>query len=199
MKSNLIELINSTGETMRAERFEQLVPVAAIAHAQRFQDYCKTCPHYGKNLACPPSTPYFTDYVGKARTARVICYKVHLAAPQTTTADEQRAEIRKAGQFLAEELKPYLKQGHKVAGAGFCRACPTCAAEVGSNACNKPAERIFSLEAMGIDVAALIKQSFGFGLEWNTGTQRASYLCAAGAVFYDEKQAAHLHFDTPAE
>ena len=97
-----------------------------------------------------------------------------------------RTVHREAGRLLAGELSQYLKQGHKVAGAGFCRSCPACAAESGEVVCRNPDERIFSLEAMGVNVDALLKKSFGFGLEWTRGDEKASYLCVPGAVLYDE-------------
>ncbi len=181
-----MDIITSAGETLHAERHEQLIPVAQIEHAQRFQDYCRACPHYDKNFSCPPNTPDFTSYVGQARTARVICLRIPLSSAEAANVELQMKIVRDAGKSLGEELRTYLKQGHKVAGAGFCQACPTFAAENGKSICNKPAERIFSLEAMGVDVNALLKASFGFGLEWNKGTDRANYLCVVGAVFYDE-------------
>ena len=185
VKRDFIE-ISGAGATLQAERFEQIISVADIEHSQRFQDYCKSCPHYGKNLACPPSTPYFADYAGKSSSARVICYRISLTGAEPGV-ESQKTAHREAGQLLARELAQYLKQGHKVAGAGFCRSCPTCAAENGETVCRKPAERIFSLEAMGVNVDALLKKSFGFGLEWTRGNEKASYLCVPGAVIYDEK------------
>lgn len=186
LKFESVEIVTGTGDSVRAERHEQLLPVSKIEHAQRFQDYCRTCPHYAKNLACPPNTPYFTSYVGKARTAHVICLRIPLAGSQSAP-EQQKSVIREVSKYLGEELRGYLKQGCKVAGSGYCRACEICAAEIGKTTCIKPKERIFSLEAMGVDVNALLKASFGFGLEWNKGAERANYLCVVGAIFYDEK------------
>lgn len=79
-----------------------------------------------------------------------------------------------------------------MAGSGYCHSCETCAAESGESVCRLPSERIFSLESMGVDVNALLKASFGFGLEWNKGTERANHLCVVGAVFYDEDKISAL-------
>ncbi|MBI2849908.1 MAG: DUF2284 domain-containing protein [Chloroflexi bacterium] len=185
MKSQPFEFINSLVEILRAERYERFLPVAEIEHSRRFQEMCRTCPRYGKNLSCPPNTPDFIEYVGESSLARIICFQIYLANPQTTTVEQQLADVRQAGKLLAEELGLYLKQGHRVAGTGGCRSCETCAGEVGETFCRRPAERIFSLEAMGVDVGALLKRSFDIELEWNRGGQRASYLCTAGAIFYD--------------
>ncbi len=173
---------------MRAERFEQMIPVADIAHSRRFQELCKPCPHYGKNLACPPQSPYFPSYVADARSARVICFRIPLSSRETTV-DEQKTIAREAAKALADELRSCLKQGHKVAGAGFCRSCPACVAESGGAVCCKPEERIFSLESMGVDVDSLLKKCFGFGLEWSKAERPASYLCVPGAVFHEKQEA----------
>jgi len=188
LNSDFTEFVNAAGETLHAERHERFVPVAQIEHSPRFQDFCKTCPRYGKNLACPPNTPDFASYAGDAGAARIICFRIPLADPDKTTADQQRTDIRQAGKLLADELATYQKQGLKVAGAGGCRACETCAGESGGDTCHQPAERIFSLEAMGVDVSSLLKRNFGFSLEWNRDGQRANYLCTVGAVFYDDCQ-----------
>lgn len=190
MKSEFFEFTNSAGETVRCERHERLIPVAEIEHSPRFQELCRSCPNYGKNLACPPTTPYFTSYIGQAKTARVICYRLLLTSPDIISAEQQQKDTRQAMELLCKELGRYLSQGYKVAGAGHCRLCETCAGEEGETTCRKPAERIFSLEAMGVDVGSLLKKTFGFSLEWNKGADRARYMCVAGAVFYDEDSSA---------
>ena len=104
---------------------------------------------------------------------------------ESVSGEQQKAYVSDASKFLGEELRGLLRKGYKVAGSGYCRACPTCAAANGFSVCDKPDERIFSLEAMGVDVGALLQASFGFGLEWNKSIERASHLCVVGAVFLD--------------
>lgn len=188
MGGDYIEFVNAAGETLRAERYERFVPVNKIEHSPRFQEYCKTCPNYSKNLACPPSTPDFISYVGETGAARVICFRIPLTSQSKTNRELQRADIRQGGKFLLAELTAAQKQGHRVAGAGGCRACETCAGEKGISICRKPGERIFSLEAMGVDVGALLKQAFGFGLEWQSNGQKTTFINTVGAVFYDDCQ-----------
>jgi predicted metal-binding protein len=183
------EIISSVGTILHFERYERFIPMAEIEHAQRFRDMCGTCPHYGKNLSCPPNTPEFIDYIGQAGLARVLCFRVFLDKPETTTVTQQMADLRQVSKLLSDELGYYLKLGYRVAGNGGCRVCETCAGETGEAYCRKPSERIFSLEAMGVDVASLIKRCFDITLEWNREDKRARFLCAAGAVFYcDESQ-----------
>lgn len=188
MNSQDFEIINSVGGIFRAERYERFLPITEIGHSARFREMCRSCPRYGKNLSCPPNTPDFIEYVGAASLARVICFRVYLPNPEITTVDQQLAYVREAGKFLSVELRHYLRLGHRVAGNGGCRSCEACAGEAGETFCRKPAERVFSLEAMGVDVGVLLKRSFDIDLEWNRKGRRASYLCTAGAVFYDETQ-----------
>lgn len=106
MKSEFIEIVSSTGEILSAERHEQLIPVGEIVHSPpRFQDFCRSCPRFGKNLARPPHSPAFPDFLGKARTARVICFRVPLATSGSTNLDQQRAGLRQTGRLLSVELK----------------------------------------------------------------------------------------------
>jgi predicted metal-binding protein len=188
-KIEFFEFTNSRGASIRAERHERLISVADIEHSPRFQELCRSCPNYGKNLACPPTTPYFTSYVGQARSARIICFRIPVTDQANMTPEQQKEDTRQAMDWLCRELGHYLSQGYKVGGAGHCQLCETCAGESGETVCRKPAERIFSLEAMGVAVGALLKKTFGFSLEWNKGDNLARYMCAVGAVFYDQDQA----------
>ena len=70
-----------------------------------------------------------------------------------------------------------------MAGSGPCLACEPCAAEAGLEECSQPDKQIYSLESLGVNVAALCKKALDLDLEWSSDGRPADHVCAVGAVF----------------
>jgi predicted metal-binding protein len=151
----------------------------------KFSDLCKKgCRNYGSKYSCPPLSPTFTDFLDSASKAQAICYKIDLVqlAP-IALYGRIRAGNSSLKSLLDRELSFFKTQGFKVAGSGSCRACKACGARTGEP-CKKPDRRIYSLEALGVNVASLVEKLFGFELEWYLpDRKRPEYTCAVGAVF----------------
>jgi predicted metal-binding protein len=151
----------------------------------KFSDLCRNgCRNYGSKYSCPPLSPAFTDFLGSASKAQVICYKIDLVqfAP-IALYSRIRAGNSVLKSLLDKELTYFKMQGFKVAGSGSCRACKVCGART-AEPCKKPGRRIYSLEALGVNVASLVEKLFGFELEWYLPNRKQpEYTCTVGAIF----------------
>lgn len=83
--------------------------------------------------------------------------------------------------IIDRELRNIRKKGYIVAGSGSCRACKICGAKT-KIPCKKPSRRLYSLEALGVDVDFLVKECFGFHLQWYIPNKESPrYNCVVGA------------------
>lgn len=166
------------------KRYENELSLDEIDFDERTKASCAECEMYGKNLACPPHSPDLRKYAAKARSAKIICYRVALAHFKAATiAESYHAAFGKVRDLLVGELVKYRSAGKTVAGCGPCRACPHCALENGNDACRHPSKRIFSLESLGVNLIALSEKAFNIPLEWSGEHSAAAYVSAIGAVF----------------
>jgi predicted metal-binding protein len=90
--------------------------------------------------------------------------------------------------MIDRELLKYKSQGFLVAGSGSCRACKPCGAKTGVP-CKKPERRIYSLEAMAVDVNHLVETAFDFPLQWyRKNCPFPEYTCVVGGILHNEDQ-----------
>jgi predicted metal-binding protein len=184
VRADVLEYVDKNGEVIVYERFEAPLEVGAFDQDPQYKQHCETCPRYGRNLACPPFSPAFAEYVGDVKEATVICLRIPLEYFDEPDPDQRyRLGHRMAQDLLTQELLRYRGEGYLVLGSGTCHACPECTAEKGGRKCLKLEKRIYSLESLGVNVVALVKSAMGFYLDWS-GTEDASgYVSAVGAVF----------------
>jgi predicted metal-binding protein len=97
------------------------------------------------------------------------------------------ASFNKARSLLLHELSRYRSKGYAVAGSGACPVCSECAAMTGGERCKNPSQQIYSLESLGVNVAALVNRCFDIHLEWSSSQQTADFVCAVGAAFLNEQ------------
>jgi len=183
------EFKSGEGETLYYERFETIVPVSVLDHAKKNKIACEACHKFGKNLACPPHSPYFSEYLEGQIFAKVLCIRM----PQEYFKNEIQEKIyrkcfRTARGILVEELLHSREKGYQVAGSGFCLACEVCAVEEGSDNCKKAKKKIYSLESLGVNLTTITQKCFGFDLEWSASEQATEFVCALGAVFFNENE-----------
>lgn len=172
---------------MPYERFETILPIARFDQDQKVKMACESCPNYRRNLSCPPYSPTFQDYLGGFNTARVICIRIPQETFQAISPEKRYFKcFQKGRSLLVKELLEYREKGFRVAGSGACQACPVCAIQEGVENCQKPDQRIYSLESLGTNLIALTKRCFDFELAWNSPECSADFVCSIGAVFSDE-------------
>jgi len=181
----VLEYTDDTGCIFIYERHECEVVVAEIEHGNKYKFLCEACPKYGKNLACPPYSPSFLQYIKDAKKAEVICLRLPTEYFTHPIAEERyRACFRMAKNLLTGELLKYRREGYFVAGSGTCVACERCIVEDGDQKCKRPGERIYSLESLGINVISFVKKCFNIDLDWNSDVYTADFVSAVGAVFF---------------
>ncbi len=191
LKIDVLEHVDDAGMAYYIEKFERLFPVNKIDHDDSYKMSCEACKKYGNNLACPPYSPSFPDYVGNAKTARVICLRLPQEYFNHLVSEERyRTCFGKARNLLVDILQDYRKEGHTVAGSGPCLACERCAVEHRSEKCRNPDKMIYSLESLGTNLITLVKKCFDIELEWSSDERYADFVCAVGAVFYKDDESA---------
>lgn len=188
MKVEVLKYIDDSGTALYYERFETFLTGSGFDHDKLYKMACEVFEKYGKNLACPPHSPTFLEYLGEVKTAKVICLRLPLEYFNHPIPEEKyRACFRKARSLLVDELLGYRNHGYAVAGAGPCLACEECAAEGNNKKCKKPTEKIYSLESLGVNIIKLGKTCFNIDLEWSGQENLADFVCAFGAVFPPQK------------
>jgi predicted metal-binding protein len=183
------ECKDESGRTLFFEQYETIIPVSSFEYAEKNKMLCEACKKYGKNFACPPYSPGFKEYISTQKNAKVLSIRM----PQEYFNQVIQENIywecfKKAESILIEELLRYRGKGYLIAGAGFCSSCEICAVEQGYTKCTNPADRIYSLEALGVNITALIKKCFNFDLEWSAKEQVTNFVCSTGAVFCNKKK-----------
>ncbi len=185
LKIEILEYVDDTGATYYIEKFEGFLPVSEIEHADSYKMSCEACEKHNKNLACPPYSPSFLEYIGNSDTARVFCLRMPQEYFKHLESEERyKTCFRKAASVLLDILLDYRKQGYIVAGCGPCLACEKCAVEGESKQCRNPDKMIYSLESLGTNLITLVKKCFDIELEWSSNEQYSDFVCAVGAVFY---------------
>lgn len=157
------------------------------------------CPAYGKNWACPPVSPNhmrtakklqrFRDFIVIIYEFDLLVWKEHLRIKHPEW-NEKKLEQNAFNSHLYNGkiywglrnlLKPYLARKssnvYLLANAD-CRRCQKCAKKDGEP-CRHPEERIYSLEASGINVDESLR-NIGYELFWD-GRRR---VCQVGLVCF---------------
>jgi predicted metal-binding protein len=184
VKTELKKYKSRSGRTIFYERYKAQVPVSAFSFSTANKDFCRDCDMYTKNLACPPYSPCFPDYIGGAEEALVVCIRIPSDYCEHPLMEERFSICyQEARGLLVKELLRYRKQGYAIAGAGACTACKRCAALKNSGECRKPEERIYSLESLGVNVVALARRCFDIDLQWSSESHIADFISTIGAVF----------------
>lgn len=157
-----------------------------IRFHQEFRTLCSRnrCGRYGVNWTCPPALGPIEACIERARRypAGIL---VQWIQPLEDSLDIDGME---AGRLHLDEIVRSVRDlviretGRSdvlALGAGGCTLCDPCTFRAGEP-CRHPDQALSSLEAYGMDVAALMKQS---GFEYGWGGDRVFY---AGLVLFHE-------------
>ena len=184
VEAEFLEYTGTSGNTFFYERYKRIIAVSEFSYSPANKDFCRDCDMHGRNLACPPYSPFFPDYIADAAESLVICIRVPSDRTEHPLLTE-RYEIcyREASELLVQELLAYRKLGYIVAGAGACTGCARCAVLNSDSECINPQRRIYSLESMGVNVVDLARRCFNIELEWSSEGYIADFISTIGAVF----------------
>ena len=151
----------------------------------------KPCPAYKQNWACPPYSPTYLQTKERLlhyTSFLIILYEYNLVYRQKYLHakhpdwDQKKIEQNALNSHLYNStiywglrkiLKPYIKAsgmlGTYVLGNSNCRLCAKCARKT-NEPCRHPTQRIYSMEAAGINVDQSLR-NIGYVLEWPPTTK----------------------------
>jgi predicted metal-binding protein len=184
MKTEVMEHKGGEGRTVLVERLESMLDVESIPCDMDYKTGCGPCEMRGKNLACPPHSPYLPEYIGGSKKVMALCFRVPLEQfPNHIPEERYRNAYEMVRDMLYEELISWRGKGHTVAGSGPCHSCRECVAIKGGKECIFPEKRVYSLESMGVSVVLFSEAAFGLSLDWSGQGNSAGFVSAIGAVF----------------
>lgn len=159
------------------------VETAQVVFDPSFRALCarNACGYYGKCWMCPPDAGPVDELIAKAKAFRraLVFASVHEIEGPFDIEGMHAAAVRH-NRLVRAVRKRVAKAGHPdclALGAGVCGGCKTCAKQKGEP-CRSPKKAVASLEAYGVDAAALAKLA---GLSSCGGGNTAAYF---GAVFF---------------
>ncbi|MDO4288428.1 MAG: DUF2284 domain-containing protein [Eubacterium sp.] len=166
--------------------FAEVLPIdpAMIHITEEVRAACakNDCGSYGKNYMCPPSVGSLEHYrqVISAFNRGILFSQVHIFSDRKEY--RRYNEIALGFKKMTEKLHRALVKavpGAKVFSAGYCSICKVCGI-LEDVPCRFPEEAMPSLEAAGIDVVQLTKDT---GFTYNHGPKSMTII---GLVLYRE-------------
>jgi len=161
-----------------------VVPLSEIVFNAAFREACASnqCGKYGTNWACPPGVGAPDDLIAQARRfCNGLIIQTVWPLEDAFDFDGMMAGAQKHNALFRqakEQVTPLLSVGPTLGlSAGACSLCEPCTYPSGQP-CRWPDRALSSLEAYGIDVAALIASA---GLAYTNGPDTVSYV---GAILY---------------
>ncbi|MBQ7277715.1 MAG: DUF2284 domain-containing protein [Clostridia bacterium] len=149
---------------------------------ERFEQLCRTCPHYGKNWGCPPFTAAVqTGGRDLELWARVVPVEGYPLSPKTF----YEREWPRLWQELSRELLTREQEAGGLALLpGRCQWCALCQRAQGL-ACPTPERRRPSFEVLGLDAGRLMEEVFARPLLWGKGGQLPPYVTLLGGLLIE--------------
>ena len=170
----------------------------------KVQSYCNNpqfqCPNYGHSWACPPEAPYLENKISEYDQFFLVYsefdIQAHIKEVQNTHPKRSASRILRSlyrknmgRDLLEKEIENFLSQEDRnyqkrfILWDGHCRVCyqkegNPCSYDEGI-LCRYPEEIRYSMEAVGIDVNATVKNG-GITLEWPP----QQYLYRFGLICY---------------
>ena len=162
--------ISSKEITINAHEF-----IRRYRDVERFQEYCKQCPGYGKSWNCPPfdfdpaqvSEGFDTVTV----TGTTIEFDEETRAA-CKTSQQSSLVGKKAMSEVWKSLLPQLYEQERLEPGSRCFTFRCVLCEQGctrpqGKPCRHPAMMRHSLESVGFDIEAMVRELLGIELEWS--------------------------------
>ena len=158
---------------------------------ERIRQYCLQCPGYGKAWNCPPFDFDPRTVSDGFKTVRLMATVIEF--DETTRAAcktaEQSAEMgREAMQEVWKTLLPQLYEMERQSPGSRCFTfrcvlCPEGCTRPEGKPCRHPELMRHSLESVGFDIVAMMRDLLGINLEWSTDGSLPKHITLVTALF----------------
>ena len=158
---------------------------------ERIRQYCLQCPGYGKAWNCPPFDFDPRTVSDGFKTVRLMATVIEF--DETTRAAcktaEQSAEMgREAMQEVWKTLLPRLYEMERQSPGSRCFTfrcvlCPEGCTRPEGKPCRHPELMRHSLESVGFDIVAMMRDLLGINLEWSTDGSLPKHITLVTALF----------------
>ncbi len=158
---------------------------------ERIRQYCLQCPGYGKAWNCPPFDFDPRTVSDGFKTVKLMATVIEF--DETTRAAcktaEQSAEMgREAMQEVWKTLLPRLYEMERQLPGSRCFTfrcvlCPEGCTRPEGKPCRHPEMMRHSLESVGFDIVAMMRDLLGIDLEWSTDGSLPKHITLVTALF----------------
>ena len=159
--------------------------VAKYYDVERFVKLCEKCPNYDKNHSCPSYRFDTISYLKKYKNLKFVLAKVYL------DDSERKIDVYSDLIELArDDLKKYLdkfennKINSVLLNAGPCKICKECTRKIGKS-CKYPTKLRYSIESLGGNVDAILKDFFDEQILWVQDKVVPEYFLFLGGLLYN--------------
>ncbi len=171
--------------------------IANYRDKEKFIQFCKNCPRYGKIWSCPPFKDGCKcgDYEN-LNSLTVIGVKINLnqeVRTRSTTIEERDNLTREILLNVRKEMDAHLlnieqmQQPSLLFYAGHCHLCfPDSCARIDGKECVNSEKMRSSLEAQGFDVTLTTENLLGVELKWSEGVVLPEYFTLVYGIFSND-------------
>jgi len=164
--------------------------MASCVDIPKFMAYCRRCPNYKKNWACPPFSFSPEDLWMHYQTV-LLCAKKIILPPEMTDRAYEKEELQETCAHLLVPIKQALLSelmaleaktpDSLVLSMGSCSACIECT-RLSKQPCRCPDLCRHSIESLGGDVTKSIEHYFEEKLIWPEEGKLPSYFFLLGGL-----------------
>ena len=172
--------------TMAASEF-----VGRYRDVERIRQYCLECPGYGTSWGCPPfdfDPCSLTDGFDSVTVMATTIEFAQETRDACATAEESARVGREAMQQVLQSLLPtlYERERQKAGSRVFtfrCALCPEGCTRPEGKPCRHPERLRHSLESVGFDLEAALRDLMGIELEWSADGSLPKHITLLTALF----------------
>lgn len=182
----------------KLETFEKDMPVCYFiekyVRPEEFIEYCKVCGNYGKVWSCPPYDFDVMDYWQGYETIKCVAYKIEYEEQREISDYSEIAEVKEMMQKRLHSLENEYP-GSVLLSAGSCSLCAEYAGadfvkgrradwctRIKGEPCARPDCMRYSIESIGGDVVAPLKDLFGLEIKWAEENMMPEYHILLGGL-----------------
>ena len=158
---------------------------------ERIRQYCLQCPGYGKAWNCPPfdfDPRTVSDGFKTVKLMATVIEFDEMTRAACKTAEQSAEMGREAMQEVWKTLLPRLYEMERQSPGSRCFTfrcvlCPEGCTRPEGKPCRHPELMRHSLESVGFDIVAMMRDLLGINLEWSTDGSLPKHITLVTALF----------------